>query len=627
MASSIQNDLLRERISAVILKSLTSGDKEMQEILKEIELRSSGQFKLKSPTLNSSLKKLEEQNFITTYIDEGKIGKRIKERKMFSLTEKGKDSFIKSMTEWEYQRSVADQLLSDRPFNLSILPPVSKAPPKQRKPKLLLKEQNFVDCGQTVDSLTMDNASQNDTYLSFYRDELDEQSTVSQSAGMQSDFVENLQSDLESFLPPIDQESAVSNNPSMQCSTDIQQMFSQLSNNRSFGTYLDSLQDNSSNNSSVDTLYFEMSKSKTDNFEDSALNSTSDSIFQDTQSEQQAIKEEYSTVYVKPQFSTQSTQSDKVTVIKPFDETKLFLEREYRRLLAELITDHQPFTSSQNEQMFPQNNTDTAQFLEQPIKTTISQDYNTPINHTTYVINGQEKSNIEQKVEVENSTAFDSTTFDLGNQKQGEMTKQVATKNIRLSNFDENYQQNLNHLDALYFNSNNIISSKQNVHELSMRSHNQTVVKEYNAQNYYRSNKLMSKQFNILFSILFTEIALTFIFFNLLPTLSTPVPYWNFLVALVVAAAFPLYSSFTNYTNPEKRTRYTGSFGLSLKIRSIIFTQLSAIAWLVMLWSNQSMNWQEALLHSIPSMIFLSNIVVSCIIFNKLYSSRMYAID
>jgi len=121
MASGIHSDLIRGNVNTIILRALFENDKYGYEICKEIEFRSSGQYVLKQPTLYSCLNRLEEQGFISSYWGEKTLGGR---RKYYSLTQKGRDYFVKSQTEWEYSRTVIDRLISEREFDLRSLPPM-----------------------------------------------------------------------------------------------------------------------------------------------------------------------------------------------------------------------------------------------------------------------------------------------------------------------------------------------------------------------------------------------------------------------------------------------------------------------------------------------------------------------
>jgi len=122
MAKTINSDLIRGNINTIILKALYDGDRYGYDIIKEIELKSHGQYILKQPTLYSCLKRLENQGFIEAYWGEQTSnGGR---RKYYRLTEAGKEIFKQSQDEYEYSRTVIDKLISDNQYDLSSLTPL-----------------------------------------------------------------------------------------------------------------------------------------------------------------------------------------------------------------------------------------------------------------------------------------------------------------------------------------------------------------------------------------------------------------------------------------------------------------------------------------------------------------------
>lgn len=116
--SSISADLIRGHINTIILRSLYERDKYGYEIIEEIEKKSHGQYTLKQPTLYSALKRLENQGFINAYwlTDEVSLGGR---RKYYTLTDSGREIAAKNQLEWEYSRTVIDNLISDKSFDFS----------------------------------------------------------------------------------------------------------------------------------------------------------------------------------------------------------------------------------------------------------------------------------------------------------------------------------------------------------------------------------------------------------------------------------------------------------------------------------------------------------------------------
>lgn len=114
----ISSDLIRGHINTIILRTLYERDKYGYEIINEIEQKSHGQYSLKQPTLYSALKRLESQGYIKAYwkTDEVTSGGR---RKYFTLTDSGKEITEKNLSEWEYSRTIIDNLISDRSFDFS----------------------------------------------------------------------------------------------------------------------------------------------------------------------------------------------------------------------------------------------------------------------------------------------------------------------------------------------------------------------------------------------------------------------------------------------------------------------------------------------------------------------------
>lgn len=114
----ISADLIRGHINTIILRTLYERDKYGYEIIEEIESKSKGQYSLKQPTLYSALKRLESQGYINAYwkTDEVSQGGR---RKYYTLTDSGREVTERNQAEWEYSRTVIDNLISDKNFDFS----------------------------------------------------------------------------------------------------------------------------------------------------------------------------------------------------------------------------------------------------------------------------------------------------------------------------------------------------------------------------------------------------------------------------------------------------------------------------------------------------------------------------
>jgi PadR family transcriptional regulator PadR len=106
--NKISSDLLRGHTDTMILKLLLSTDKYGYEISKLIHAKSKGEYELKEATMYSSLKRLESDACITSYWGDETQGGR---RKYYRITDKGKETYSENKKNWEYAKSVLDQLL------------------------------------------------------------------------------------------------------------------------------------------------------------------------------------------------------------------------------------------------------------------------------------------------------------------------------------------------------------------------------------------------------------------------------------------------------------------------------------------------------------------------------------
>lgn len=111
---NIDSDLIRGNIDTIILTTMLDGDKYGLDIIKEVETRSNGTYELKQPTLYSCLKRLENQELISSYWLDSDIGGR---RHYYKLTEKGKDSLLQKQEEWTKSKFIIDNLLSNHDYD------------------------------------------------------------------------------------------------------------------------------------------------------------------------------------------------------------------------------------------------------------------------------------------------------------------------------------------------------------------------------------------------------------------------------------------------------------------------------------------------------------------------------
>jgi len=106
--NKLSSDLLRGHTDTIILGLLMDGDKYGYEITKLVHEHSQKLYELKEATMYSSLKRLEKDAHITSYWGDETQGGR---RKYFRITEKGRATYARNKSNWEYAKRVLDTLL------------------------------------------------------------------------------------------------------------------------------------------------------------------------------------------------------------------------------------------------------------------------------------------------------------------------------------------------------------------------------------------------------------------------------------------------------------------------------------------------------------------------------------
>lgn len=104
----LNGDMIRGHIDTIILLSLVDGDKDSNEIRKNIEDRSDNKFSVKQGTFYSAMQRLVKQSLIKEYRSSATDGIR---RKYFSLTEKGEKLTENNRKEWLESKEVIDTLV------------------------------------------------------------------------------------------------------------------------------------------------------------------------------------------------------------------------------------------------------------------------------------------------------------------------------------------------------------------------------------------------------------------------------------------------------------------------------------------------------------------------------------
>lgn len=99
---------LKGNIETIILSALYENDKYGYELAKEIKKKTSNKYEVKQPTLYAYLRRLEEDDLIVSYWGETSNGGR---RRYYKITKHGKENYERFMSEWNFQKSVLDDLV------------------------------------------------------------------------------------------------------------------------------------------------------------------------------------------------------------------------------------------------------------------------------------------------------------------------------------------------------------------------------------------------------------------------------------------------------------------------------------------------------------------------------------
>ncbi len=130
-------DMLRGRVDIFVLKALSENHGYGYDILNYIYTRTSGHYEMKQSSIYSVLKRLEKQGYVYSY--EGGAETNGAQRRYYALTENGKKLLADQENEWAYTRTLLDNLVSNREFDLqSDTPPFRPSdlrPMTRRSPK------------------------------------------------------------------------------------------------------------------------------------------------------------------------------------------------------------------------------------------------------------------------------------------------------------------------------------------------------------------------------------------------------------------------------------------------------------------------------------------------------------
>lgn len=106
-------EVLKGYIDSIVLSVLYDEDMYGYLIAKKIKEKSMSEFDIKEATLYVSLKRLEKKGYLKGYWNdsEGTSGGR---RRYYSITQEGKEIFIRSSEEWNALKGILDNFMGGR---------------------------------------------------------------------------------------------------------------------------------------------------------------------------------------------------------------------------------------------------------------------------------------------------------------------------------------------------------------------------------------------------------------------------------------------------------------------------------------------------------------------------------
>jgi PadR family transcriptional regulator, regulatory protein PadR len=105
----INKEVLKGHIDTLILSLLNTRDMYGYELAKLVREKSDDQFELKEGTLYLSLKRLEKNEWISSYwgAEQGPGGRR----KYYKLTPLGEEGFKEKRAEWKFIKKIIDSFI------------------------------------------------------------------------------------------------------------------------------------------------------------------------------------------------------------------------------------------------------------------------------------------------------------------------------------------------------------------------------------------------------------------------------------------------------------------------------------------------------------------------------------
>lgn len=623
--NSINSDLIRGHIDTIILKALQDGDRYGYDIIKEIEQKSGGKYLIKQPTLYSCLKRLEVQGFVKSYWGSKSIGGR---KKYFTLTDMGKELFLRNQHDWKYSRDVIDSLISDEDFgeneivsdndnNVADMSgetnPEALADDSVKSDELEVTQNNVDITRQSSDSASNENAVDENANINL--DIIEQNNTVS------SEDIEN--ANLTETI--VSQESE--NNVETNQNRDVNDVQNFVNENDDTEREVESESVNSDDDINVCD-------------ESSAL---IDSIYAQQQSDS----------YIKDVENAEYTPTEPISSNEYFNDS--FYDYGDNVSESDCSIIERADVSDQNA------NSDGSGELN------LSDDYNSAADETTIWRKKSDRSSENSQSNASNSEFF--SYHETGASNNSEEIESIieheyssviaslienntistggSSANIRTEGYDfddgsdtsnivrYNESDNVSNDEAERIEKSDLGALREEIREssgekLAIRTHNDATIKKFNSKHYYYANRLRLLKNGILYAFMLIEICCCFYFievkhnsFNV-----TKFNLYMYIAAVILATSMPVYAFARALADYYYRKRINFSPRNSVLFSIAVFILVSMIVFFLNVYAGLLVGEVNNYISTLILPIVLStNFIVDAVTFNALYKSHSYSIE
>lgn len=570
--NSINSDLIRGHIDTIILKALQAGDRYGYDIIKEIEHKSDGQYIIKQPTLYSCLKRLEVQGFVKSYWGSKSIGGR---KKYFTLTDLGRELFIRNKNDWDYSRDVINKLISDDDYSA-----VSYEDDEQLAETTEYAEESssgYVEENQPEDIEEIASEVE-DTEELISEPEDDEQIPLFVE---EYEAIEEVAQKAEEVTEETDSEEVEESLPLAAAEQSDNIVDAGAETDSSESDILNTLYDEQANQSyysNVDNTEYEPSQTEL---------LDENNYFSDIADIEEDEEEVASALSTAEQSEVYEDEYCDAKVLPP-DEDQSGEDVTLRRTVSD---------DSENSAVF------------YSYKRTVPE-----LNENTTIIDKEYRG-------VINKLIADNVVISEPPPPPPKPAEPVYTAEPRY------YQQPAPEQPPIAVRE---IEPKQEEETSLIRTHDNQTVRDYNYKRYFYCNQLRLLQFGILFGVMILEIIACFLFIEVSHnkmniTSATLVVY---ILAVLVAASLPISAFIMAFRDYFKRKRINYSARSSAIFSVAAFILLSLIVFFANVYGGILIGDINMYLSSLIMPIILStNVIVNAIVFHLLYTSGRYNIN